>query len=253
MVQRYFFELSYAGTAFFGWQVQPREISVQETIERALTKLNSNKPVKVVGCGRTDTGVHASNFYLHVDFPTIENENKFLFKLNRMLPEAIAILSIIQVNENAHARFDALERTYQYFISNRKNPFNSAFSYFVSTPLDVALMNQACVYLTGEQDFTSLAKMHTDVKTNICDVRFAQWKKNEDGSLFFEIKANRFLRNMVRATVGTLLEVGQKKIKPEEVKNILNAKSRSRAKASAPAHGLFLSEVKYDWSNLLKK
>ncbi|MGB0934088.1 MAG: tRNA pseudouridine(38-40) synthase TruA [Lishizhenia sp.] len=250
MVQRYFFELAYDGTKFFGWQIQPREISVQQTIEEALTKLNSNREVKVVGCGRTDTGVHASNFYLHVDFPEIKQQEKFLFKLNRMLPDAIAVAKIIKVKSDAHARFDALERTYQYFISTQKKPFNSAYTYLVSSKLNIDAMNKACAYLIGEKDFTSLAKMHTDVKTNICNVRFAQWKKTNEDTLMFEIKANRFLRNMVRATVGTLLEVGLQKIKPEEVKEILDAKSRSRAKASAPGHALFLSKVEYNWKNI---
>lgn len=250
MVQRYFFELAYDGTDFFGWQIQPREISVQQTIEEALTKLNSNQEIKVVGCGRTDTGVHASNFYLHVDFPIIKDKSSFLFKLNRMLPHAIAVSRIFEVNNKAHARFHAVERTYQYFITTQKNPFKSAFTYLVSKQLDVDAMNKACTFLLGEKDFTSLAKMHTDVKTNYCDVRFAQWKKNDDNTLVFEIKANRFLRNMVRATVGTLLEVGLHKIKPEVVKEIIEAKDRSFAKASAPGHALFLSEVKYYWEEI---
>lgn len=251
MVQRYFFELAYDGTDFFGWQIQPREISVQETIEKALTKLNSNLPIKVVGCGRTDTGVHASNFYLHVDFPTIENEEKFVFKLNRMLPKSIVIYKIIKTKAAAHARFDATKRTYRYFISEQKNPFKTQFSYHLSHKLDLEKMNKAAQFLLGEQDFTSLAKMHTDVKTNICTVYHAKWQK-ENNQLYFEIKANRFLRNMVRATVGTLLEIGAGKLDFTELETILKAKNRSLAKASAPAHGLFLNKIEYDWKNILK-
>lgn len=244
-LQRYFFELSYDGTDFFGWQKQPDCISVQEVIEQQLTKLNSNRPVSIVGCGRTDTGVHAHHYVIHADLSPVNDLKKFQFKLNRMLPASIAIHSIYPVSCDWHARFSATARTYRYFIHQEKNPFVARSSWYMSKKLNVPAMNKAAELLLGTQDFTSLSKLHTDVKTNICTISEAKWHRNET-SLFFEIRADRFLRNMVRATVGTLLDVGLEKIPPDEITKILAAKDRSTASISVPPQGLFLWKIEYD-------
>ena len=243
-MQRYFIELSYNGTSFFGWQRQPNDISVQEDIESALSKMHSNTEIKVVGCGRTDTGVHAHHFILHVDLPKIENIGKLVFKLNRMLPESIAIHKAFEVDQEQHARFHATARTYRYFIHQNKNPFKGKMSWFVPQELNVEAMNEAASHLIGRKDFTSLSKLHTDVKTNICTVTKAEWVQTDDG-LYFEIQADRFLRNMVRATVGTLVDVGMGKLASNEIKSILEAMDRGAASTSVPAHGLYLWKVEY--------
>jgi tRNA pseudouridine38-40 synthase len=243
-MQRYFLELAYDGTDFFGWQRQTNEISVQEVIEDALSKLYSNTPVKVVGCGRTDTGVHARHYILHVDLPEIEDTEKFVFKLNRMLPNSIVFNKAVPVSADSHARFDATQRTYRYFIHQNKNPFKQKHSWYVPQALDFSKMNEAAKLLVGKKDFTSLSKLHTDVKTNICDVKKAEWIITED-AIYFEIVADRFLRNMVRATVGTLIDVGHGKIASEQINEILEAKDRQAASTSVPAHGLFLWEINY--------
>lgn len=244
-MQRYFIELAYNGEDFHGWQRQPRQISVQEVIEDNLTKLNSNNEVKVVGCGRTDSGVHAQHFILHAELPAIEDLDRFVFKLNRMLPQSIAIFSMLPVKSDTHARFDATSRTYRYFIHKHKNPFKQGQSWLVKTPLDFEKMNEAAKHLLGKQDFTSLSKIHTDVKTNICTVTEAKWVQLENDACYFEITADRFLRNMVRATVGTLVDVGVGKSKPEDMRTILDAMDRQAASTSVPARGLFLWRVEY--------
>jgi tRNA pseudouridine38-40 synthase len=244
-LQRYFIELGYNGTGYFGWQRQPSDISVQEVIETQLSKLHSNKPVSVVGCGRTDTGVHAHHYALHVDIPAVDDLEQFKFKLNRMLPESIAVQTVYPVTHYWHARFSATSRTYRYFIHQRKDPFLSKQSWYFPQELNLPAMNKAAELLIGTQDFTSLSKLHTDVKTNICDVTTAEWSL-KDGSIYFEITANRFLRNMVRATVGTLIEVGLGKISPEKITTILNAKDRGAAATSVPPQGLFLWQIEYD-------
>lgn len=244
-MQRYFIELSYNGKNYFGWQKQPEQISVQEEIETCLTKLNSNNEVAVVGCGRTDTGVHAQHYILHVDLPSMEQPNQLVYKLNKMLPQDIAIHRIIPVEHIAHARFDAKKRTYRYFIHFKKDPFLSDQSWYYPHPIDFEKMNLAAQHLLGKQDFTSLSKLHTDVKTNICEVFSAQWVQQNEEQYYFEISADRFLRNMVRATVGTLLEVGLGKITGENLLEILDAKDRGAAATSVPAHGLFLWKVEY--------
>ncbi|NVK64786.1 MAG: tRNA pseudouridine(38-40) synthase TruA [Flavobacteriales bacterium] len=244
-MQRYFFELSYDGSSFNGWQIQPNAPSVQEEIQNKLSRLQSNVPVKVVGCGRTDTGVHAHHYILHVDLPQIDDLDLFLMKINRMLPDSIAISKIYPVSDELHARFSATERTYRYFIHTQKDPFRAQTSWYVNRELDVTKMNEAAQLLIGRKDFTSLSKLHTDVKTNICDVRHAKWIQEEDGTLYFEISADRFLRNMVRATVGTLVDVGLGKLKPEDIPTILAAMDRQAASTSVPAHGLFLWKIEY--------
>ena len=244
-MQRYFIELSYDGTDFFGWQKQPKCVSIQESIEKQLSKLHSNEPISVVGCGRTDTGVHAHHYILHADLPEVSDTDKLRFKLNRMLPDAIAIHSIYSVENEMHARFNATARTYRYFINQEKDPFRAKSSWLFPQKLDFSAMNEAAKFLLGTQDFTSLSKLHTDVKTNTCTVTKAEWV-NEGTSAYFEITADRFLRNMVRATVGTLLDVGLGKIKPEDIKTILEAMDRGAAATSVPAHGLFLWKIEYD-------
>lgn len=244
-LQRYFIELSYDGTDFFGWQKQPKDISVQEVIEAQLSKLHSNNPVPVVGCGRTDTGVHAHHYILHVDIPSVIDLDKFRFKLNRMLPDSVAIQDVYPVSNDWHARFSATSRTYRYFVHQQKDPFQSRSSLYFPQQLNTQAMNEAAKLLLGTQDFTSLSKLHTDVKTNICTVTKATWQV-DGNSLFFEISADRFLRNMVRATVGTLLEVGLGKIQPKDVTSILEAKDRGAAATSVPPQGLFLWKIEYN-------
>ena len=244
-MQRYFVELSYNGFSFFGWQRQPNQISVQEEIENAFTKLNSGNPIVVVGCGRTDSGVHAHHYVLHVDLEKVEDLNYLLFKLNKILPESIFIHSIKEVEFDFHARFHAISRTYRYFFNSKKNPFKIGLSWTFSKQLNFDLMNEASKLLLVTKDFTSFSKVNTDVKTNICTITKAKWVKVDDTNFYFEITADRFLRNMVRATVGTLLDVGEGKIEPKGIVAILEAKDRGAASVSVPAHGLFLWEVCY--------
>ncbi len=244
-MKRYFVELSYNGTSFFGWQRQPRQISVQEEIENAFTKLNSNKPIQVVGCGRTDTGVHAHHYILHVDLEDSFEMDQLVYKLNKILPNTIAIRAIHEVSMEQHARFSATSRTYRYFLHSKKDPFQLDSSLYFAFPLNFEAMNKAGELILGTHDFTSFSKVNTDVKTNICKVSKAKWEKVDDHTFYFEITADRFLRNMVRATVGTLIEIGLGKMKPEEIIDVLQAKDRGAAAISVPAHGLFLWEVKY--------
>lgn len=244
-MQRYFIELSYNGSSYHGWQIQPNAHTVQAEIESKLSRLYSNEPIKVVGCGRTDTGVHAHHYILHVDLPLISNSDQFCAKLNRMLPGSIAIETIYPVSEDQHARFSATARTYRYFIHSKKNPFNEASSWYVNYKLDVSKMNEAAKFLIGKKDFTSLAKLHTDAMTNNCDVRVARWVKIDEHSMYFEITADRFLRNMVRATVGTLVAIGSGKLEPTDLPEILDAKDRQAASTSVPAHGLYLWKIEY--------
>ncbi len=244
-MQRYFVELSYNGTHFFGWQRQPNQISVQEEIENAFTKLNSNEPISIVGCGRTDAGVHASKYIIHVDLQGLIDNDQLIFKLNRILPDSIVIHSIQAVSNEMHARFKATSRTYRYFMNTQKNPFKQDTSWYFSSNLDFEAMNKAGEFLLGTNDFTSFSKVNTDVKTNICTVSKAQWVQVDTHNFYFEITADRFLRNMVRATVGTLLEIGLGKINPESIITILEEKDRGAAAISVPAHGLFLWEVCY--------
>ncbi|TXI86198.1 MAG: tRNA pseudouridine(38-40) synthase TruA [Crocinitomicaceae bacterium] len=244
-MERYIFRLSYNGKIFFGWQRQPNQLSVQEVIEDALFKLNHNKLIQVVGCGRTDTGVHAKDYVLHVDLNPNFYNTDLLFKLNRILPDSVSIESITLAPADFHARFSAKSRTYRYFIHQQKDPFATDFSLYFPTRLNFEAMNEAATHLVGNKDFTSLSKLHTDVKTNICDVSVARWVQTDKNSAYFEITADRFLRNMVRATVGTLLEVGTGKIQPIDVISILEEKDRQAAKMSAPGHALFLWEILY--------
>ncbi len=243
-MKRYFFEIAYDGTKYYGWQRQPNEISVQETIETVLSRLYSNAIIQITGCGRTDTGVHAQHYIFHVDLEAINDLEKFQFKLNRMLPDAIVIYSITEVLADKHARFSATSRSYRYFIHQKKDPFVTDYSWYLPQQLDLEAMNKAATLLIGTKDFTSFSKAHSDVKTSICTVTKARWVNENDG-LYFEITADRFLRNMVRAIVGTLIDVGLKKITVEDIPGILAAKNRDAASISVPAHGLFLWRVEY--------
>ncbi|WP_341901675.1 tRNA pseudouridine(38-40) synthase TruA [Fluviicola taffensis] len=252
MTFRYALELAYRGTNYHGWQIQPNASSVQEEIEKRLTQLMGNIPVSVVGCGRTDTGVHASYYVLHFDSDKELDVNQLAYKLNKMLPGDISIFSARQMTADFHARFSALSRTYHYFIHQKKNPF-SLDSLHVISELDFDAMNRAANYLLGKQDFTSFSKLHTDVKTNICTVSEASWSQITKDTWCFEIKADRFLRNMVRAVVGTLLEVGYGNLQESELLTIIESKDRGKAKLSVPAHGLFLVDIRYPDFSVSKK
>jgi len=245
MKQRYFFECAYDGTGFSGWQRQPNAETVQQTIELMLSRRFNNSDIQILGCGRTDAGVHANQFYFHVDLAKDLNLELLKYKLNKMLPTSIVIFDILPVLNDQHARFDASFRSYKYFIHTRKNPFLEKYSWYFPHSLDLEKMNQGAQLLLGEKDFTSFSKLHTDVFTNICNLTRAEWREVGNDQIVFEITANRFLRNMVRAVVGTLIEVGQGNLIPEDIKEILEAHDRSSAGISVPAKGLFLSSIKY--------
>lgn len=242
---RYFIELSYDGAAYCGWQRQKEAPSVQQTLEQALTTL-LRTPTEVVGCGRTDTGVNASFYVAHFDSDKSLDCGQLVYKLNLVLPRDIAVSAIRLMHDDAHARFDAIEREYTYYISPRKNPFRrfSAWQYYV--PLDVDKMNKAAEVLLRYDDFTSFAKLNSNNKTNICHISSARWRIDEDDDvLVFTIVANRFLRNMVRAIVGTLVDVGRGRLTVEDFERIVAARDLSLSSAGAPAEGLFLSGVVY--------
>ncbi len=240
---RYFIELSYNGAAYHGWQNQPNDISVQEVVEKALSIL-LKETISIMGAGRTDTGVHASQMFAHFDTHAVFNETNLVFKLNSYLPKDIAIRNIFKVKDEAHARFDAVSRTYLYRIALKKDVFSFNNSFFVKQELDLEKMNEASEILFKYKDFQCFSKSNTDVKTYYCDIMKAKWtlEKNE---LHFVIKANRFLRNMVRAIVGTMINIGLGKIDVQDLHTIIKSKNRSEAGFSVPAHGLYLTEVEY--------
>ena len=239
---RYFIELSYDGTPFVGWQRQPAGDSVQSCLEDALSIL-FRKPLSIVGAGRTDAGVHAHQLFAHVDLDEYIDQD-LTFRLNKLLPKEIAVLNIIAVTQDAHARFDAVSRSYRYHITTQKNPFLQKRSYQFAKPLDLDLMNLAAKILIDHEDFKCFSKSKTDVKTYICDIQHAHWQQDGRELVFF-IQANRFLRNMVRAIVGTLIEVGMRKISISDFEAILASRDRSQAGYSVPAHGLYLEKVNY--------
>ncbi len=248
---RYFICLSYNGSAFCGWQIQENANSVQAELQKALSTLLKT-PIAVVGAGRTDTGVNARNYIAHFNTETPLSISPTLFyKLNAILPKAICVHNIYPVDEQMHARFSAKSRTYKYYIHTEKDPFCSEFSYFLPPRLNFEKMNQAAKYFIGEQDFTSLEKLGADNKTSICNVTQAYWEPLdaptfEQASHFvFTVTANRFLRNMVRAMVGSLLDVGFGKKDPEWIQQMLLQKNRSAAGHSVPGNALFLVEVEY--------
>lgn len=241
---RYFLELRYDGAAYCGWQRQPDQPSVQQTLERALSTL-LREEVQVTGAGRTDTGVNASYYVAHCDVAIpVADPAQLLYKLDFLLPGDIAVASITPVADTAHARFDAREREYRYFIEPRKNPFTRHTAWQYRVPLDTDRMNEAAASLLEFDDFTSFAKLNSNNKTNICHVTRAEWRSEGD-MLVFTIRADRFLRNMIRAIVGTLVDVGRGRYTPEEFERILTARDLSLSSGSAPAQGLFLSDVVY--------
>ena len=242
---RFFLEIAYKGTNYHGWQIQPNAISIQEKIQDAL-QLIFKKPIAIMGAGRTDTGVHAKQLFAHFDLENTFDIQALVYKLNGILPKDIAIKTIHQVSKNAHARFDATSRTYHYYINTKKNPFTSESSWFVKQDLDLNLMNQAAEKLLNYTDFQCFSKSNSDVKTYLCDIQEAFWKQEGD-LLVFRITADRFLRNMVRAIVGTLVAIGSGKIPLSAMDDIIKSKSRSKAGASAAAQGLFLTAVKYPY------
>lgn len=244
---RYFIELSYDGAAYCGWQRQPSAPTVQQTLEKALSTL-LRSDIEVVGAGRTDTGVNASYYVAHFDsLQQVNDCSQLVYKLNLILPYDIAVSRIRQVRDDAHARYDAAEREYTYYISQRKNPFRrySAWQYYV--PLDVEKMNRAAEALLSWKDFTTFAKLNSNNKTNICRVVKAEWRRDgkDEDLLVFTIRADRFLRNMIRAIVGTLVDVGRGRYSVEDFEHILHSCDLSLSSAGAPAQGLFLSDVQY--------
>lgn len=244
MKNRYFIYLSYKGTAYHGWQIQPNGISVQELLAKALSTI-LRVELELVGAGRTDAGVHAKLMVAHFDSTTkLEKLAALSQKLNSVLPRDIAVSKILAVNNGAHARFDAISRKYEYHIVNTKNVFKSEFAARFTHPLDLELMNQAAAILLEYSDFTSFSKLHTDAKTNNCKLHKALWIEC-DGEWVFTIQADRFLRNMVRAIVGTLLEVGRGKMTMVDFRKVIEAKNRCKAGVSVPAQGLFLVDIQY--------
>ena len=240
---RYFIEVSYNGKSYHGWQNQPNAVSVQEVLEKALSTLLQEK-VAITGAGRTDAGVHATQLFAHFDFETEIIEQDLIFKLNSFLPLDIAIADLFKVKGDAHARFDALSRSYLYRISTNKNPFTTDFAYFLKQDLDIVAMEKACGILLEYNNFQCFSKSNTDVKPYNCKIENANWEQ-VDFELHFTITADRFLRNMVRAIVGTMIEIGIGKLKVEDLHTIIKSKDRSKAGYSVPAHGLYLTKIKY--------
>ena len=240
---RYFIELSYNGKAYHGWQNQPNAISVQEVLEKALCTLLKDA-IAIMGAGRTDAGVHASQMFAHFDFERKINSKDLVYKLNSLLPKDIAVIDVFEVGPDSHARFNALSRTYHYKVSTSKNVFEYDFTYQVHLPLDILAMNEACKILFEYKDFQCFSKSNTEVKTYNCDIKEAYWIQ-KDNQLVFTITADRFLRNMVRAIVGTMINIGLGKLDPKAMHHIIASKDRSEAGFSAPAHGLYLVDIVY--------
>jgi tRNA pseudouridine38-40 synthase len=242
---RYFIELAYKGTAYHGWQYQPNAASVQETLNKALS-LMLRTPIDVTGAGRTDTGVHARQMFAHFDYEAPFDIPTLVKKLNAYLPKDIALFAIYPVHQEAHARFDATLRTYEYHIHTQKSAFDCDDSWYYPHALDLNVMNEGCALLLTHTDFECFSKVHTDVKTFNCQLAHANWKQ-QGNQLVFTIAADRFLRNMVRAIVGTLVDLGLGKINLSDLETILASKNRSKAGFSVPAQGLYLTEVHYPY------
>ncbi len=249
--QRYFIELAYDGTRYHGWQVQDNGLTVQEMLNKSLSII-MRQQVETTGCGRTDSGVHARQFFAHFDQADIEQTaeplamNHQLNGINAILPPDIAVKRIVPVHADAHARFDATLRSYEYHVHFNKDPFKNGYSWQMKDIPDIALMNQAAKIMMEYTDFGCFSKSNTQVKTYNCKIMRAEWLYQK-GCLVFHISANRFLRNMVRAIVGTLLRVGRKEIEPNGIRAIIESRNRSNAGTSVPACGLYLTEVKYDY------
>jgi len=242
---RYFIRFSYNGTKYHGWQTQPNAISVQETLSRALSVI-LNEPIELMGAGRTDTGVHAREMFAHFDYGHTFDKIILIHKVNSFLPKDIAVYDFISVHADAHARFDAKKRTYEYHINTIKDPFLQDGSWYYYNTLDVNLMNEAAKLLFTHTDFQCFSKSNTDVNTYNCKITEASWEQKRH-LLVFTISADRFLRNMVRAIVGTLVNIGLHKITLEDFNTILQSKDRKKAGFSVPAHGLYLTEIQYDY------
>ncbi len=244
-MQRYFIYFSYDGTNYHGWQIQPHDNSVQAELQRALSTL-MRCPMEVVGAGRTDTGVHARLMVAHFDSEQPIDCHQLAYKLNRLLPRDIAVSKIEPVASDMHARFSATSRTYYYYVHTQKNPFLRAYSCELHYELDFELMNQAAATLLEYDDFGAFCKSHTDVKTTLCKVTEARWIQTGASEWYFVITANRFLRNMVRAVVGTLIEVGRHRMTVDDFRRVVEGKKRTAAGESMPGHALFLVDVRYD-------
>ncbi|MFC4094499.1 tRNA pseudouridine(38-40) synthase TruA [Euzebyella saccharophila] len=240
---RYFVEFSYFGKNYHGWQKQPNAITVQGVLEETFSTY-LRETVELTGAGRTDAGVHAKQMYAHFESNAINDLQQTVYRLNAFLPADISLKKLHQVEESAHARFEAFERSYEYWIVQEKNPFYTESAHYVKVPLDIGKMNEAASLLLDHKDFECFSRSNTDVKTFLCEVKRAVWEVRED-KLVFSITADRFLRNMVRAVVGTLLEVGMGKWDLSYVKTVLNSRDRSKAGASVPAKGLYLTSVLY--------
>jgi tRNA pseudouridine38-40 synthase len=240
---RYFIELSYNGKAYHGWQIQPNAISVQEVLEKGLSTL-FKAPISTMGAGRTDAGVHAKQLFAHFDTEVSFDIKTLIYKLNSFLPEDIAIKNIFKVKADAHARFHATSRQYLYRIALEKSPFNTEQAFLLKPKLDIAKLKEATKILLDYKDFQCFSKSNTEVKTYNCDIMKAEWQVVEN-ELHFTIKADRFLRNMVRAIVGTLIHIGIGKIEVNTLHDIIKSKNRSEAGFSVPAHGLYLTEIAY--------
>lgn len=241
---RYFITLSYDGGRYHGWQVQPNGNSVQAEMEKALSVL-LRKPVAIVGAGRTDAGVHARKMVAHFDFDSPVDCPNLVYKLNRFLPYDISVSSVESVGSDMHARFSATLRTYHYYVHLRKDPFARAYSCAIHYDLDFDLMNEAAAMLMEYRDFGAFCKSNSDVKTTICEVKAARWHRLTPYSWYFEISANRFLRNMVRAVVGTLIEVGRHRMTLQDFRKVIEGKARTEAGESMPGHALFLEDIVY--------
>lgn len=243
-MNRYFIELAYDGTNYHGWQIQPNGSSVQETLMKALATF-LRQEVEVVGAGRTDAGVHAHRMMAHFDIDRELDGAQVTDKLNRLLPPDIAVYRVVPVKPDAHARFDATYRKYQYHVTTCKDPFSRQYAWRLFHPLDFEKMNEAAKTLFDYTDFTSFSKLHTDVKTNNCRIMHAEWTQVSDTEWVFTIQADRFLRNMVRAVVGTLVEVGRGKLNIDGFRRVIEQKDRCSAGSSVPGHALFLVDVGY--------
>ncbi len=242
---RYFIFISYKGTSYHGWQIQPNSVTVQKLLDEALTTILSEN-ISTTGAGRTDTGVHAMAFCAHFDSASsdLDTRKNLIYKLNRYLPKDISVTSMRKVKPDANARFSALSRTYKYFISRAKDPFTEDSSWYLHGKINIEAMNEAAKLLPKHSDFTSFSRLHTNVKTNICKIYHAFWELN-GCQLIFTIRADRFLRNMVRAIVGTMIQIGNGKMELKEFEEIIYTKDRGKAGKSAPAKGLFLMEIEY--------
>ena len=244
-MSRYFVTLSYDGTRYHGWQIQPNGVSVQERLQEALSTL-LREPIAVTGAGRTDAGVHARKMVAHFDWKGDAIDGQQLaYKLNRLLPYDIAVSKVEMVSEDMHARFSATSRMYHYYIHTTKDPFQRAYSCEIHYPLDFAKMNDAARILMTYEDFGAFCKSGADVKTTLCQVTKAEWVQTSPTTWYFEIRANRFLRNMVRAVVGTLIEVGRGRLSLDDFKKVIEGKQRSDAGESMPGNALFLEDIVY--------